>query len=301
MQPSTALIANPEAFHELTTTQVFGKPVLSTAPSVQRTMKVAAAMIARIKNASDERQMEMGLDFACDFAGHPMKTDPFFIPLYVEKEKVSHTGVILADGAGLPNGMEDIPIHEFKGMRIVLMKDIDPAEAGYATHREFTSKRLFGRGAETIHQREIKCVPMRKWYFSDTMILVKTHLTQPQLPGKPDLNALFEPGKFIWTVSIAKDINTEVFKVVVSGDNDPVLIKPFPPRGVTLQATDPDAIMLKKSHYYLGSDVHKCPSSDANTGLLSRLALWCSHRAVMLLATVVVIPAILARAYARPP
>ena len=214
MQPSIALIANPEAFNELTTTQVVGGRVLSTAPSVKRTMDVACRIIAKIKNTSDERQMETNLDVACHIAGHDMKTDPFFIPLYVEKDEVSHTGVMLADGAGLPNGMEDIPIHEFAGMRIVLMKDLDPAEAGYANHGEFTSKRLFGRGAETIDRCQIQCVPMRKWYISDSMLLVKKHLIQPQLPGSPDLNELFEK-KFIWTVAIATDINSEVFKVVV--------------------------------------------------------------------------------------
>ena len=281
MQPSTALIANPEAFNELTTTQVVGERVISTDPSVKRTMNFAGGIIAKIKNASDARQMEMDLDSAC----HVGETAPFFIPLYVEKEQGSHTGVILADGAGLPNGMEDIPIHEFEGMRIVLMKDLDPAEDGYSTHGEFTSRRMFGRGKETVDQCKIKCVPMRKWYFSDTMILVKTHLTQPQLPGKPDLQALFEPGKFIWTVSIAKNINTEVFKVVVSGDNDPVLINPFPPLGKILKATDPEAIMLKKAHYHLGS---------------ARLGGVATGR-LMLLATFVVIAAILARAYARPP
>ena len=102
MQPSTALIANPEAFNELTTTQVVGERVLSTAPSVERTMNVAGRIIAKIKNTSDARQMEMILDVACHIAGHEMKTDPFFIPLYVEKDKVSHTGVMLADGAGPP-------------------------------------------------------------------------------------------------------------------------------------------------------------------------------------------------------
>ena len=76
-------------------------------------------------------------------------------------ENVSHTGVILADGAGLPNGMNHIPIREFEGMRIVLMKDLDPKEDGYATHVEFVDRRLFGRGAETIDQCGIKCVPMR--------------------------------------------------------------------------------------------------------------------------------------------
>ena len=174
MQPSTALIANPEAFNELTTTQVVGERVISTDPSVKRTMNFAGGIIAKIKNASDARQMEMDLDSAC----HVGETAPFFIPLYVEKEQGSHTGVILADGAGLPNGMEDIPIHEFEGMRIVLMKDLDPAEDGYSTHGEFTSRRMFGRGKETVDQCKIECVPMRKWYFSDTMILVKTHLTQ---------------------------------------------------------------------------------------------------------------------------
>ena len=265
MQPSTALIANPESFNELTTTQVVGERVISTDPSVKRTMNLAGGIIAKIKNASDARQMEMDLDSACH-VGYEMETAPFFIPLYVEKEQGSHTGVILADGAGLPNGMEDIPIHEFEGMRIVLMKDLDPAEAGYTTHGEFTRRRLFGRGKETVDQCGIECVPIRKWYFDDTMILVKTHLTQPQLPGKPDLNALFEPGKFIWTVSIAKNINTEVFKVVVSGDNDPVLIKPFPPPGVILGPTHPDYEMFKQAHYVAGSDVDKYPSSDANTG-----------------------------------
>ena len=276
MQPSTALIANPEAFNELTTTQVVGERVISTDPSVKRTMNFACGIIAKIKNASDARQMEMDLDSAC----HVGETAPFFIPLYVEKEQGSHTGVILADGAGLPNGMEDIPIHEFEGMRIVLMKDLDPAEAGHATHEEFTSKRLFGRGRETIDQCKIKCVPVRKWYFSDTMILVKTHMVQPQLPGRPDLTPGFQPGQFVWTVSIATDINREVFKVVDTGDNDPVLIKPFPPPGVILGPTHPDYEMFKQAHYVAGSDVDKYPSSDANTGLLSRLASWCSHRAV---------------------
>ena len=124
---------------------------------------------------------------------------------------------------------------------------------------------------------------------------------QPQLPGRPDRNPLFHPGEFVWTVAIATDINREVFKVVDTGDNDPVLIKPFPPPGVILTEDHPDYEMFKQAHYVAGSDVDKYPSSDANTGLLSRLALWCSHRVVMLLVTVVVIPAILARAYARPP
>lgn len=75
-------------------------------------------------------------------------------------EGKSHTGVILADGAGLPNGKEDIRIHEFEGMRIVLMKDLDPTEDGYATHEEFVHRRLFGLGAETIDQCGIDCVPM---------------------------------------------------------------------------------------------------------------------------------------------
>ena len=157
-----SLVANPDAFDELTSTQVPCQRVLSTAPSVQRTMKVAGGIIARIKKAGDARQLEMEIDSTCDWADYQKETAPNFIPLYVEKEKVSHTGVVLADGAGLPNGMEDIPIHTFEGMRIVLMKDLDPAEAGYATHEEFTSKRLFGRGRETIDQCKIKCVPVRK-------------------------------------------------------------------------------------------------------------------------------------------
>ena len=109
---------------------------------------------------------------------------------------------------------------------------------------------------------------------------------------KPRSECIIRVWKKVWTVAIATDINSEVFKVVVSGDNDPVLIKPFPPPGVTLKATDPEAMMLKQAHYYLGSDVDKYPS---------RLALWCSHRAVMLWVTVVVIPTILAHSYARAP
>ena len=109
MQPSTALIANPEAFNELTTTQVVGERVISTDPSVQRTMKVAGGIIARIKKAGDARQLEMEIDSTCDWQDYQKETAPFFIPLYMEKEKASHTGVILASGAGLPNGMEDAP------------------------------------------------------------------------------------------------------------------------------------------------------------------------------------------------
>ena len=155
-----SLIANPDAFDELTSTQVFCQRVLSTAPSVQRTLKVAGGIIARIKKAGDARQLEMEIDSVCDWAGYKKDTAPFFIPLYVEKEKVSHTGVVLADGAGLPNGMEDTPIHKFEGLRIVLMKDLDPAEAGYATHGDFTSRRMFGRGKETVDQCGLECVPI---------------------------------------------------------------------------------------------------------------------------------------------
>ena len=66
--------------------------------------------------------------------------------------------------------------------------------------------------------------------------------------------------------SIAEDINSEVFKVVDTGDNDPVLIKPFPPPGVILGPTHPDYEMFKQAHYVAGQDVGKYPSSDANAG-----------------------------------
>lgn len=85
MEPNSALRANPEALDELTKTQVVGEPVLATAPSVKRTMDVARGIIACIKNARGAREMEMGLDCACQ----EMVTAPFFICLYVEK--VSHT------------------------------------------------------------------------------------------------------------------------------------------------------------------------------------------------------------------
>ena len=295
-----SLVANPDAFDELKSTQVLCQPALSTAPSVQHTMKVAGGIIARIKKTGDARQLEMEIDSVCDWAGYQKDTAPFFIPLYVAKEDVSHTGVILASGAGLPNGVEDIPIHKFEGMRIVLMKDLDPAEDGYSTHGEFTSRRMFGRGKETVNQFGIECVPIRKWYFADTMILVQTHMVQPQGVLAPDLTTGFQHGQFVWTVSIAEDINSEVFKVVGSGDNVPVLIEPFPAPGVTLTETDPDYMMFKQAHYVLGSDVDKYPSSDANTGLQSRLASWCSQRAVGFL-VIVAIPAILARSYTRAP
>ena len=284
MQPFASLRTNLLAFTDLKNTQVVGERVISTDPAVKRTMKVACGIIARIKKAGDARQLEMEIDSTCDWQDYQKETAPFFIPLYMEKEKASHTGVILARGI-LPNGMEDIPIHTFEGMRIVLMKDLDPAEDGYSTHGEFTSRRMFGRGKETVEKFGIETVPIRKWYFEDTMILVKKHIQQPQLPGRPDRNPLFHPGEFVWTVAIAEDINREVFKVVDTGDNDPVLIKPFPPPGVILGPTHPDYEMFKQAHYVAGSDVDKYPSSDANTGLLSRLASWCSHRAVSGVAT----------------
>ena len=72
---------------------------------------------------------------------------------------------------------------------------------------------------------------------------------------KPRSECIMHVWEKVWTVTIAKDTNSEIFKVVVSSDDDPVLINPFASRGVTLTATDPEAIMLKKAFYDLGSDV----------------------------------------------